>query len=94
MLNINRYKPGTAGRPVYNNTNSINNGLSNTIKQIFSNGNNNNSSNNNNSNTPTRTTLPPILIRILNKQQYQVQVLRQEAVAAVAVEQLRPSRGN
>ncbi|HET9746299.1 MAG TPA: hypothetical protein VFP97_11340 [Chitinophagaceae bacterium] len=40
-INIKTYKP-TAGRPVYNNTNSSK-GLSNSIKQIFSNGGNNNS---------------------------------------------------
>src|SRR6185503_19397256 len=53
-VNLKSYKP-TGGRPVYNNNNSSN-GLSNTLKQIFTNGNNNNSSNSNSS--PSRTYTP------------------------------------
>ena len=52
-VNMKSYK-STAGRPVYNNSN---NGLSNTIKQIFQNGTSSNSSNNN-SNTPSRSYTP------------------------------------
>jgi uncharacterized membrane protein YgcG len=52
-----KMRPATTGRPVYNNKN-LNNGFSNTLKQIFSNGNNNNSSNNNSYNPPTRTYSP------------------------------------
>jgi hypothetical protein len=54
-INIKAYKP-TAGRPVYSNTNSSK-GLSNSIKQIFSNG-NNSSSNNNSYSPPSRSYTP------------------------------------
>jgi uncharacterized membrane protein YgcG len=55
-IRMNSYKPGTIGRPVYNNRNSKSNGFSNTVKQIFTGGNNNSS--NSNSSTPTRTYTP------------------------------------
>lgn len=54
-VNMRSYKP-TVGRPTYNNSNSSN-GLSNTIKQIFQNG-NNSSSNNNSYSPPSRSYSP------------------------------------
>ena len=59
-VRMNSYKPGTAGRPVYNTTNTNSGrGLSNTVKQIFSgSSNNNNRSDNNSNSSPTRTYTP------------------------------------
>lgn len=55
-VRMNSYKSGIGLKPVYNNSN---NGLSNTIKQIFS-GSNINLGNNNSSNAPTRSYTPSI----------------------------------
>jgi hypothetical protein len=54
-IRMNSYKPGTIGRPVYNNRNSNSNSFSNTVKQIFTGGNNNSNSN---SSAPNRTYTP------------------------------------
>src|SRR5688572_29523774 len=57
-IKMNSYKPGTIGKPVYNNSNS-GRGFSNTIKQIITGSSIGNSRSDNNSSTPPVRTYSP-----------------------------------